>query len=170
MTDCQTENHETGATGDAIPGQDMAVCMDRFARTFEASARRWELVVYPSLIAFIVLASYGFYLIYTLTTDVGRLARSMETVVASMDNVVTDMNVVAGNVALISGNLATIAAEVNSESGTMRNMLVNMENMNNTMDVISLPMHQMRNDMSRMSHNVNKVAGPMRMMGDIFPF
>jgi hypothetical protein len=30
---------------------DMANCLDKFTRTFEASARRWELVVYPSLLA-----------------------------------------------------------------------------------------------------------------------
>ena len=41
----------------------MAACLDNFSRTFEASARRWELVVYPSLLAFIVLAAYGFFLI-----------------------------------------------------------------------------------------------------------
>ena len=31
--------------------------MDQFTRSFEASARRWELVVYPSMIAFIILAA-----------------------------------------------------------------------------------------------------------------
>ena len=60
--------------GDEALPLDMAACMDKFARTFEASARRWELIVYPSMLAFIVLAAYGFFLIYTLTGDVGRLA------------------------------------------------------------------------------------------------
>ena len=40
---------------------DMAQYMSQFARSFEASARRWELVVYPSLLAFIVLAIYGYH-------------------------------------------------------------------------------------------------------------
>ena len=65
----------------------MVACLDKFSRTFEASARRWELVVYPSLLAFIVLAAYGFFLIYTLANDVGRMARSIETMVVSMDDV-----------------------------------------------------------------------------------
>lgn len=43
--------------------QSMTSCLDKFSRTFEASARRWELVVYPSLLAFIILAAYGFFLI-----------------------------------------------------------------------------------------------------------
>jgi len=47
--------------------------MDKFARVFAASAKRWEVVVYPSLLAFIVLAAYGFYLIYSMTSDVHRV-------------------------------------------------------------------------------------------------
>ncbi len=45
-------------------------CMERLADTFESSAKRWELIVYPSMVAFIVLAVYGFYLVYTLSRDV----------------------------------------------------------------------------------------------------
>ncbi len=119
MTDKQGEN-----SAGQIISQDMTACMDKFSRTFEASARRWELIVYPSMLAFIVLAAYGFFLIYTLTSDVGRLARSMETVVVSMNDVAANMNAVSGNVAHISGNLSTIASDVGSGSENMENMLI----------------------------------------------
>jgi len=33
-----------------------------------------QAVVYPSLAAFVLLASYGFYLVYNLTQDVHRLS------------------------------------------------------------------------------------------------
>ena len=33
---------------------------ERLSETFETSARRWELIVYPSLFGFILLAGYGF--------------------------------------------------------------------------------------------------------------
>ena len=36
---------------------DMAQYMSQFARSFEASSRRWELVVYPSMLAFIIRRS-----------------------------------------------------------------------------------------------------------------
>ena len=52
--------------------------MERFANAFEASARRWELIVYPALLAFVVLAAYGFFLIYTLSKDINTLARGMD--------------------------------------------------------------------------------------------
>lgn len=148
----------------------MTSCLDKFSRTFEASARRWELVVYPSLLAFIVLAAYGFFLIYTLTTDVNRLARSMETIVMSMDNVVANMSAVSGNVSNISGNLTTIADEVTSNSGTMRNMLGSMDRINNSVGVMTVPMYQIRQDMQHMNQNMYEVAGPMKVLGGIMPF
>jgi uncharacterized protein YoxC len=149
---------------------DMASCMDKFARSFEASAHRWELVVYPSLLAFIVLAAYGFYLIYTLTGDVNRLAHSMETMVVSVNDMATDMSAVSGNVANISGNLNSIATDVNTGSSDMSNLLVRMDNINRSVGVMTVPMYQIRHDMGRMSHNIHDATGPMQMMGGVFPF
>jgi hypothetical protein len=163
-----TEKHEVKSV-DAISLEEeelpksMAACLDNFSRTFEASAKRWELVVYPSLLAFIVLAAYGFFLIYTLTGDVSRLARSMESVVVSMEGVVTTMTTVSGNVADMSENLTSIAADVGEGSATMTNI-------NETMHVMTVPMYQIRHDMAGMNHNMHKVAQPMRLMGGIMPF
>lgn len=156
-------------TGEVIT-QDMASCMDKFSRTFEASARRWELVVYPSLLAFIVLAAYGFYLIYTLTSDVGRLARSMETVVVSMNDMATNMNAVTGNVASMSGHLSTIATDMGTGTRDMNNLLGKMDNINQSVGIMTVPMYQMRNDMGRMTHNIQDATGPMKMVSGLFPF
>lgn len=145
-----------------MPGS-MAACLEKFSRTFEASARRWELVVYPSLLAFIVLAAYGFFLIYTLTGDVARLARSMESVVVSMEGVVSTMATVSGNVATMSTNLTSIADDVGEGSETMATI-------NETMHVMTVPMYQIRHDMAGMNHHMHKVAQPMRMMGGMMPF
>ncbi|MGD8618560.1 MAG: DUF948 domain-containing protein [Gammaproteobacteria bacterium] len=168
-----TENNGNEAACDAgaiLNGEsqqrDMAACMDKFANTFEASARRWELVVYPSLLAFIVLAAYGFFLIYTLTNDVSRLAHSMETVVTAMSEVAADMNTVSRHVTRISDNLGNIAVDVNDESVTMKHMVNHMGNINKTMGVMTVPIYHMRNDMSNMTYTMHDTARPMRM----FPF
>jgi len=169
MTGYKGIDSESGATAgmvDLPQSQDMAACMDKFANTFEASARRWELVVYPSLLAFIVLAAYGFFLIYTLTTDVSRLANSMETVVAAMGEVATDMNTVSRNVTRISDNLGAIAVDVNDESETMKHMVNHMGDINKTMGVMTVPIYHIRNDMSNMNYTMHDTARPMRM----FPF
>ena len=167
MSDC---NPNIQLQADDVATLDMATCMDKFARTFEASARRWELVVYPSLLAFIILAAYGFYLIYTLTGDVNRLARSMEIMVVSVNDMSSNMNAVSGNVASISGNLDTIATDVNTGSSDMSNLLVKMDHIDRSVGVMTVPMYQIRNDMNRMNNNIHDATGPMQMMSGIFPF
>ncbi|MGB5640738.1 MAG: hypothetical protein WBM63_16620, partial [Sedimenticolaceae bacterium] len=64
----------SNANGAADVVVDANAGYDRLSEVFESSARRWELIVYPSLFAFIILAAYGFYLIYNLAKDVHYLA------------------------------------------------------------------------------------------------
>ena len=167
MTDFDENTQNMDGGGDVY---DMSRGMDKFARSFEASARRWELVVYPSLLAFIVLAAYGFFLIYTLTTDVSRLAHSIETMVVSMDDVANDLHTVSGNVGQISSTMLLVANDVGDESETMKEMLVKMENMNKSMGTMTVPIYHMRNDMSHMNRNLHEVAAPLKTMGGMFPF
>lgn len=165
MSECQVNSSGTmPVTGDEALPQSMAACMDKFARTFEASARRWELIVYPFMLAFIVLAAYGFFLIYTLTTDVGRLARSMETVTVAMTDVSANMTAVSGNVAQISGNLSLIAYDMGDGTDSIRNMLVKMDTMNTNIGVMTVPVYEMRNDMGHLSKNIHDVSSPMKMI------
>jgi hypothetical protein len=171
MTDSEVNNKNIGGGGD-VNGRSggMEAGMDKFARTFEASARRWELVVYPSLLAFIVLAAYGFFLIYTLTTDVGRLARSIETMVVSMDDVAHDLHAVSEDVRQMSSTMLVVSNDVASGTDAMRDMLVKIDNVNKSMGTMTVPIYHMRDDMSRMNRNMHEVAGPMKTMGGIFPF
>ena len=161
-----SDSRTSAGTVEMPQSQDMAACMDKFANSFEASARRWELVVYPSLLAFIVLAAYGFFLIYTLTNDVSRLATSMETVVTAMNEVATDMNTVSRNVTLISDNLGTIAVNANDGAENMKHMVTHIGKINKSVGVMTVPIYHMRNDMSNMNYTMRDTARPMRM----FPF
>ena len=80
----------------------VAASNDRLAQVFESSARRWELIVYPSLFAFIILAAYGFYLIFNLAKDVHYLAISVD----------TNMTVLASNMQSVSDNMGQLSANV----------------------------------------------------------
>jgi hypothetical protein len=171
MTDSEEDRQNmdgNGGVSDMPVG--MGVAMDKFARSFEASARRWELVVYPSLLAFIVLAAYGFFLIYTLTTDVGRLARSIETMVVSVDDVAHDLRAVSGDVRRMSSTMLVVSNDVGSGTAAMKEMLVKMDTMNNSVGTMTVPIYHMRDDMSRVNRNLHEVAGPMKTMGGMFPF
>ncbi|MCO6411851.1 MAG: methyl-accepting chemotaxis protein [Thiogranum sp.] len=170
---------------------DMAQYMSQFARSFEASARRWELVVYPSLLAFIILAAYGFFLIYRLTTDistitgqVGAIAESMVNINRNFSSTTNNMNTMTRNILKITDNMETMTGDITEMTGLMARMsndieqqnramgaiVVSMEHMNQSIDSMSFTMYQMRYDTSSMGRNMQNATGPMRFMNNFVPW
>ena len=127
--------------------------MERLATTFESSARRWEMIVYPSLFAFIVLASYGFYLIYSLTHDVASLARNVTVLTQSIDHLVVNMDSISTNMVSISGNL-------NSINGTM-------DTMNDSTRSMAMSVDGIRHQVGSMNYNIGR---PMSQMSSFMPW
>lgn len=157
--------------------EDMSKCLDQFSRTFEASARRWELIVYPSLLAFIVLAAYGFYLIYRLTNDVDIITTHMDHIAVNMDKVATNMDRVSERMAdttrqmsEISEYMAAVTKDVENMRVTMGNMDSNMGQMNQSMSSMSVTMYRMGQDTAVMGRNIHNISGPMRFMNSFVPW
>lgn len=142
---------------DSRGGQSMDECLgrslDQLSTAFTASARRWELIVYPSLFAFILLAGYGFYLIFNLTSDVSRVAKHMDAITQNMQDISTNMN-------SISKNMVLMTQSVDAEAQLMSEMVVSMRNMNVTMGM-------MRHDISVIN---NSVSRPMQFMNTFMPW
>ena len=134
-------------------GKSMEACMgeslDKLSNAFMESARRWEMIVYPSMLAFIILAAYGFFLIYSLTKDVHYVVQDMHKITASMDRMVVNMDV-------ISKNMVVMTQTVDTQSASMREMVYHVRGMN-------MSMNQMRYDMSNVSR-------PMSFMNDFLPW
>jgi len=150
-------NSSTKSLGGSGDGTSMEDCLGRSLETlssaFTASAKRWETIVYPSLFAFILLSAYGFYLIYSLTTDVSKVAKNMETIAANMHDVATNMN-------SVSQNMVLMTQTVDSQSASMHEMTLHMRHM-------SMSMGQMRYDLSIMN---NSVSRPMQFMNTFMPW
>jgi len=127
--------------------------LETLSTAFTASARRWEAIVYPSLFAFILLAAYGFFLIYNLTSDVKRVADSMETIVTSMEDISVNMRVMSNNMVVMTQTLDTQSSSMHEMTFYIRNMDVSMR--------------QMRYDMSVMN---NSVSRPMNFMNTFLPW
>lgn len=156
---------------------DVAQCMTQFSRTFEASARRWELVVYPSLLAFIILAAYGFYLIYKLTNDVDQITDQFERIANTMVDVADEMHAVNGNMRAVTLHMEDVSEtmqllnlEVADQRVVMQAMLSSIDRMSQTMGAMSVTMHQMRFDTSTMGQNIHSAGGPMRFMNSFMPW
>jgi len=124
----------------------MGRSMETLSKAFTASARRWEMIVYPSLFAFILLAGYGFYLIFSLTQDAHQMAKNMQ-------NISDNMTVISESMILVSQNTTR-------QSEAMQKMVVNMNGMN-------VSMNQMRHDMAVMNHSVSR---PMNKINSFMPW
>lgn len=147
-----------------------AYSMDRLSTAFENSARRWELIVYPSLFAFIILAAYGFYLIFSLAKDVHYLAISVDT---NMTVMASNFQSVAKNMDRLTTNINTMTVTlqgISEDVGTLEPIKTNMENMNSSMAAITAATHNMQTDMRVMNHNVRDVSRPMSVMGNFMPW
>ena len=156
---------------------DMALYMSQFARSFEASAKRWELVVYPSMLAFIILAAYGFFLIYQLTGDINKITYQMADIQTSMVNInqnfsstTNNMNTVAKNMVKITGYMKQMSSDIKEQNAAMGAIVVTMRDMTKSIDSMSYTMYYMRYDTQLMGRNIENVSGPMRFMNSFMPW
>lgn len=150
---CMANSSFKMKSGDESMDDCMGRSLDQLSKAFMASARRWEMIVYPALFAFIILASYGFYLVYSLTKDVGRVADDMHRITLSMESVALNMD-------RVSKNMVVMTQTVDSQSASMHDMVYHMRGMN-------MSMNQMRYDMSIMN---NSVSRPMSFMNSFMPW
>nr|VFK51000.1 MAG: hypothetical protein BECKTUN1418D_GA0071000_100421 [Candidatus Kentron sp. TUN] len=125
-----------------VPGKDSTqatpgLALDRFAKSFESSARRWEMIVYPSMFAFIIVAAYGFFLIYNVTRDMHDLATSMDPAMQS------NMKTMAQSISKMTKHVATITANINQMTENVRNMDTTISAVNTNMEAIKFDMESM---------------------------
>lgn len=151
--------------------------MDRFANAFEASARRWELIVYPAMLAFVVLAAYGFFLIYTLSKDIHTLAQGMD------PDMGKNLTHISESVIYLSENIRTMTRRVHNMSESveymskkmdalehMEPMLVNIRGMNASMAEVNRNMQIMNVTGDVMRREMREMGRPMDFMNNFMPW
>ncbi|MBK1721984.1 hypothetical protein CKO23_06930 [Thiocystis violacea] len=171
------ENSTAGNMPQGLPDSDSsnagsspqvnAYAIDRLSQAFETSAKRWELIVYPSLFAFIILAAYGFYLVFSLAKDVHYLAISVDT---NMTVMASNMQSISDNISQMSANVRTMAVGVDSmarDVNTLEPMLVSMQDIDRAIQSMTLSTSSMRNDMAVMNQNISR---PMHFMNSFMPW
>lgn len=144
-----------------------AFAIDRLSQAFETSAKRWELIVYPSLFAFIILAAYGFYLIFSLAKDVHYLAISVD---SNMTVLASNMQSMSDNMAQMSANVRSISVGVDSmarDVSTLEPMLTSMQNLDRSVGGMTWTTSNMRDDMAVMNRNFGR---PMQFMNWFMPW
>jgi methyl-accepting chemotaxis protein len=144
-----------------------AFAIDRLSQAFETSAKRWELIVYPSLFAFIILAAYGFYLVFSLAKDVHYLAISVD---SNMTVLASNMQSVSDNMGQMTANVRTMAVGVDSmarDVSTLEPMLTSMETIDKALQHMTLTTATMRDDMNIMNRSISR---PMSFFNSFMPW
>lgn len=135
--------------------------LEEFSGRFERSAKRWELVVYPSLFAFVVLATYGFFLIYSLTSDMRTMATAMDPRMGlNMAGLSGDMHLIAEGMTRMTENISAMSADVKSMRTEIQRMTPHVAGMDNKMDDVS-------KRMDVISRQMNTLGPIMASMGDM---
>jgi hypothetical protein len=156
-----------GAPADGSDPQTNAYAMDRLSQAFENSARRWELIVYPSLFAFIILAAYGFYLVFSLAKDVHYLAISVD---SNMTVMASNMQSISDNMGQMSSNVRTMAVGVDSmarDVSVLEPMLTTIQGMDQSMQSMTFSTASMRDEVGIMNRSIGR---PMHFINSFMPW
>lgn len=160
--------------GSAVFDECLGRSLESLSAAFSASARRWELIVYPSLVAFIILAAYGFYLIYSLTKDVHMVSGNMGAITESMDNVALNMSNVAVRMDSISAHMVSINEGMDRQVEASNRMVQYMQNMSGQMNSMTSSMHAMNVSMDQMRMHAGvmnqSISRPMSFMNTFMPW
>jgi len=159
--------------------------LTHFAQTFESSARRWERMVYPAIVVFGIMGISGFWLIYSLTSDVHELARNvdpkMERNLARMSE---NLSSLSENVGIMTGEVSEMKAHIahldssivvmqedmsniSTKLDTLPHLLFNISEMNQSMKAMTANTAFMSRDMGVMNQNVGR---PMSFMNEFAPW
>lgn len=137
--------------GDYRPPEYVAY-MERAA----AALKTVRIVAYSGMVAFVILAAYGFFLIYQLTTDAHRMTDHMNT----MSRVMLNMHSSMTNMQSSMSAMETSLLNLDPMLAHMANMDASTQHMAGT---VSLIQHSAR--------NLDRSFGPaMGMMNNFMPF
>lgn len=137
----------------------------------QSSTRRIQMLVYPSLLAFVILASYGFYLVQSLTSNVAKMSKSMIVISNSIEK---DMAVISKNIVSMSGNMTSMVGSTHSMAGQMKQLVtatVGMKNdvgsMSHSINNMTASTRYMQQDMKSLNHNIST---PLSMFNKFLPW
>lgn len=152
--------------GEGLSDRQATHALDELSSAFRASARRWEIIVYPALVAFFLLAIYGFFLIYNLTRDAKDIAGHMGVVAERMEEVSSRMTTVSQRMNEMTTTADHIATKLDTQTKAVKQMNANIGHMR-------VSMHRMQNNVDRIRYHFavwNDTAGrPMSLMNQFLP-
>lgn len=138
------------------------------AETLESIETRWKYAIFPAMIAFIVLAVFGFYLIYGMLQRMEDLSKNVlrmtDVIQTSMPSMQQDIGVMSGNMqqmnTTMQGNFPSLDKNIASMSTDMKTMSYSTASM-------AMTTQNMSQNLWELNRNVSK---PLSAMNNIIPW
>lgn len=139
--------------------------IERMLRQMERSSRRWEKMVFPALIAFILLAGYGFFLVYSVTRDMAIIAQTIDVDfredVTHIRNDISDM---VAQVEYMQETMAAISVKMDPLQ-EMPPLVAEIKHLDDTISVISDSVSNMDRSVVSMNRSMGNLDESMFYMG-----
>ncbi len=133
--------------------------------------RTLQMIVYPAMVAFIILSAYGFYLVQSLTTDVHTLTQTIsnmnQTVDKNMGRMANNMETMTGHMTNLVQSTGEMTHNIVGMNSSTQDMAGNMQQMNASTQNMAVSTYNMQRDMWSMNKNI---SGPMKMFNKFSPF
>ena len=142
-----------------------------FEQKSEGSNKNMQMLVYPAMFAFIILAAYGFYLIQSLSSDVHNMAETISVMTTSVDK---NMNAISGTMEDMSGRMKQLVVTTQSMSGDIGSMNSNTDAMVSSIGGLKSATYDMAastNNMQRDMWSLNQnISTPLSFMNNFLPW
>lgn len=139
--------------------------IERMLRQMERSSRRWEKMVFPAMIAFLLLAGYGFFLVYSVTRDMTIIAQTIDVDfredVLHIRNDISDM---VSQVELMQETMGVISVKMDPLQD-MTPLLAEIKKLDETIGVISGSVSNMDRTVVNMNKSMSSMDDSMYYMG-----
>jgi hypothetical protein len=137
-------------------------------QALESFENRWRYAVFPAMIAFIILAVFGFYLIYGMLQRMEQLSTDVNRMTSVIAQVLPEMQRNMGGISTdISELNQAISANFPKLEQNIASMTKNMNLMSSSTHSIATTTANLDKSMWEMNRNVSK---PLSMINQVIPW
>ncbi len=152
-------------------------------REVEAKGKRLQFILYSGLFSFIILATYGYFLIYNLTHDVHNMSHQMNQITLTFQrmssSVETNLDIISLNMQSMSRTVGTSLPSMTNQtkslskntkeiSQTFVSLNTGIMKISTNLTLMTNATVNMQRDMWSMNRNVSDPLGTM--MGNMVPW
>jgi uncharacterized protein YoxC len=145
--------------------------LQEFESKADNTTKRMKMLVYPAMVAFFILSAFGFYLIFSLTSDVNRMAN---TIVHMSDSIDSNMTSISGTMNHMSGTMDTLGTSTQTMSNNVGEMTKTTNEMSGAITGMKPAIYDMAastNNMQRDFWSMNKnISTPLSFMNNFLPW